>query len=160
MPKLNLGCGTDIREGYVNLDIIKRQGVDVVHDVNRFPYPFKTSYFDEIYASHLLEHAEDVLKVLEELYRILKPGGMLIAKVPYFSSSGAFQDPTHRHFFSDDTAKYYIVQNSYNRKFKYAMARQKLSYTMPFRYIPFRNLLRYFLLNVVSEIRIELKAIK
>lgn len=160
MPKLNLGCGTDIRQGYVNLDILKREGVDVAHDLNVFPYPFPKNHFDEIYASHLLEHVEDVLKVMEELYRMLKPGGVLIANVPYYSSSGAFQDPTHKHFFADDTAKFYFILNSYDKKFKFGLVRQKLVYTRPFRYIPFRNLMRYLFLNVVHEIRLELKAVK
>jgi len=160
MTKLNLGCGTDIKEGYVNLDIIKREGVNKVHDVNKFPYPFQKDHFDEVYASHLLEHVEDVLKVMEELYRIVKPDGILRIKVPYFSSSGAFQDPTHKRFFADDTMKYYILNNSYKRKFRYELVKQKLVYTLPFRYLPFRNLFRYLLLNVVSEMSIELKVIK
>ena len=160
MAKLNLGCGTDVRKGYVNVDIIKRDGVDVVHDLNKFPYPFPKNHFEEIHASHLLEHVDDVLKVMEELYRILKPNGILTAIVPYFSSSGAFQDPTHKHFFADDTTKYYFVNNGYNRKFKFELVRQQLKYTTPFRYVPFRNFLRYVLLNVVNEIKFKLKAVK
>lgn len=160
MPKLNLGCGTDIKEGYINVDIIKRGGVDVVYDLNKSPYPFESDYFDEIYASHFFEHLSDVLKVMEELYRILKPGGIIIAKVPYYSSSGAFQDPTHKHFFAEDTAKYYFALNGYNRKFKFKLRRQQLKYTKPFRCIPLRSLLRRFLLNVVSEIKFELEAEK
>ena len=158
--KLNLGCGTDIKEGYVNLDIIKRKGVDVVHDLDKLPYPFKESTFDEVYASHVLEHVDDLMKTMEEIYRILKPGGALVAKVPYFSSSGAFQDPTHKHFFADDTVKYYIMKNGYNRNFNYELASQKLKYTFPFRYLPFRNVLRKILLNVVSEMQLTLKALK
>ena len=51
--KLNLGCGRDIREGYVNLDKAGLDGVDVVHDLNVFPYPFEDNEFDEIH--YLLE---------------------------------------------------------------------------------------------------------
>lgn len=39
--KLNLGCGNDIREGWVNLDINKKEGVNVVHDLNEVPLPFE-----------------------------------------------------------------------------------------------------------------------
>ncbi len=159
--KLNLGCGTDIKQGYVNLDIIGREGVDVVHDLNRFPYPFSNDQFDEIYASHVIEHVDDVLRVLEELYRILKNDGYLRIKVPYFSSFGAFQDPTHKHFFAEDTIRFYIAQNGYNRNFRFQVVNQKLNYTLPFRHIPFlKNVCRHFLLNVVSEMAVELKTVK
>lgn len=46
--KLNLGCGKDIKKEYVNLDIRKFPGVDIIHDLNKFPYPFKDDSFDEI----------------------------------------------------------------------------------------------------------------
>ena len=39
--KLNFGCGPEIMKGYVNMDILKLSGVDVVHNFNKFPYPFK-----------------------------------------------------------------------------------------------------------------------
>ena len=62
--KLNFGCGTRIMKGYVNLDIVKHKGVDVVHDLNKFPYPFKNGEFDEIYARFILEHLGDLVKVM------------------------------------------------------------------------------------------------
>jgi len=160
MQKLNLGCGSDIREGYVNLDIIKREGVDVVHDLNK-KLPFKDNTFEVVYSSHVLEHVDDVLNLLEEIYRILKPGGVLKSNVPYYSSAGAFQDPTHKHFFADDTLKHYIVTNAYEKKFKYTLLTQKLYYTLPFKYlIGIRSIARYFLLNVVHQIYFELRAEK
>ena len=54
--KLNLGCGNDIKEGWVNMDYIGAEGVDVVHNLNRLPYPFPDNTFDSILASHVLEH--------------------------------------------------------------------------------------------------------
>jgi len=46
--KLHLGCGKIIKEGYVNLDIQKLPGVDVIHDLNKFPYPFKDNSFQNL----------------------------------------------------------------------------------------------------------------
>ena len=97
--KLNLGCGVDIKKYYVNLDFIKNKGVDVVHDLNKTPYPFKENYFDEIYASHVLEHLDgDWFSLIREFGRILKKDGLLIVKVPHFSSAVAFME-NHRRFF-------------------------------------------------------------
>jgi predicted SAM-dependent methyltransferase len=56
--KLNLGCGSDYRQGYINVDRVS--GVaDVVHDLNVFPYPWSDNSVDEIVARHILEHLED-----------------------------------------------------------------------------------------------------
>ena len=52
--KINLGCGRNIMKGYVNVDKIKLRGVDVVHDLDKFPYPFKENSVDEIYARYIL----------------------------------------------------------------------------------------------------------
>lgn len=99
MKKLNLGCGIDIREGYVNLDYVKSPGIDIVHNVEKTPYPFDDNSFDEIYASHVLEHTEgDWFRIINELHRILKKNGLLIVKVPHFTSAVAFIE-NHRRFF-------------------------------------------------------------
>lgn len=99
MKKLNLGCGTDIRKDYINIDFINGNGVDIVHNLNQTPYPFEDDYFDEIYASHVLEHLDgDWFKIIKELYRIMKRGGRLLIKVPHFTSATAFIE-NHRRFF-------------------------------------------------------------
>jgi predicted SAM-dependent methyltransferase len=56
--KLNIGCGKKILEGYVNLDKIKLPGVDVVQDLNKYPWEFQDNTFDEIYADNVMEHLE------------------------------------------------------------------------------------------------------
>jgi len=99
MKRLNLGCGTDIKKGYVNLDYVSAPGVDVVHSIERLPYPFKDGEFSEIYASHVLEHINgDWFGIIRELHRILKKGGIIIVKVPHFTNASAFIE-NHRRFF-------------------------------------------------------------
>lgn len=113
--RLNLGCGKDIKpkeEGWINMDYYyKGEGVDIIHNLIEFPYPFEDEYFDELYASHVLEHIpfiyinkDGILKdifflFMEELYRILKPKGILTAITPYSPSQIAFGNIQHyRHF--------------------------------------------------------------
>lgn len=92
--KLNLGCGEDIRTGFVNVDIKKRNGVDVVHDLNK-KLPFKTSSVDYVYCSHVLEHLFDPTQFMLEVYRICKPGARIYLRVPHFSMFGTYADMTH-----------------------------------------------------------------
>ncbi len=107
--KLNLGCGTDIRKGWVNLDVAPLPGVDVVHDLNDLPLPFADETFEEILCQDVLEHLE-YIPVLRELHRILKPGGRLHIRVPHFTSRLSYVDPTHKKLFSFQTFEFFVHQ--------------------------------------------------
>lgn len=100
MKKLNLGSGKDIRRGWVNLDIVKSEGVNVVWNLERFPYPFKDSEFDLINCHMILEHLDDVQSVIKELWRISKKGATIFIEVPHFSSWQAWGDITHKKAFN------------------------------------------------------------
>lgn len=106
--KLNFGCGKDVREEYVNMDIFPLPGVDVIHDFEVTPYPFEDSQFVEIYCSHVLEHASDLVLVVEELSRIGKKGGLVKVIVPYFSSPSNALDPTHKRQFNWHTFNHFV----------------------------------------------------
>jgi len=107
--KLNLGAGEDRREGYINVDWNDLAKPDVKHNLNQFPYPFEDNKFDEIMASHVLEHLDKPFDVMKEFHRILKPGGQLIIKVPHFSRG--FTHAEHAHGFDVSFPLYF------NKKF-------------------------------------------
>lgn len=109
--KLNLGCGQDIKQGWVNLDSIKLGGVDVVWDIEKLPLPFKDEEFEEILAQDILEHTSNFISILKDLHRILKPRGKLSIRVPHFTSVDNFADPTHKKMFSILTF-FFFVKNS------------------------------------------------
>jgi SAM-dependent methyltransferase len=93
---LNVGCGKTRIPGSIGVDSAKiKNYVDIVHDLNSIPYPFESNYAHEIHMYHVLEHLNNPLQKMEELHRILKPGGTLHLRVPHFSSLGAFTDLTH-----------------------------------------------------------------
>lgn len=95
--KLNLGCGEDKKEGYVNVDFSPIVKPDVAHNLNQFPYPFEPNSFELIEAFHVLEHLDKPFDVMKELHRVLKPGGTLHVKVPHFSRG--FTHAEHSHGF-------------------------------------------------------------
>lgn len=103
--KLNLGCGKDIKktnieEKWINLDVIELEGVDVVHDLEIYPLPFKNNTFDYVYADNVIEHLDDITKIMKELHRICKNRATIEIKVPYYNSKGAYNDVTHKHYFN------------------------------------------------------------
>lgn len=132
--KLNLGCGNKIRKGYVNVDIAKLPGVDKVVDLNKFPYPFKDNTFSEVFCDNVLEHLDDLNKVMEELHRILQKDGKLVVKVPYYAQVGAYSDPTHKHLFTLYTMDYYCKRKKTNYYFNFSFKMKKKKLTFLYEY--------------------------
>lgn len=132
MKRLNIGCAGDIRKDYINLDFVMQEGVDVVHDLNKFPWPFKKNTFDEVYASHVLEHVDDLIKVMEEIHRVCKSGARIVIRGPHFSCGVSYRDPTHKRFFSYFTFEYFCkIDDYYGRKEQglFKIRKRKLNFT-------------------------------
>jgi len=112
--KLNLGSGGKPLPGCVNVDKSRRApGVDVVWDLDIFPWPFQDESVDEICMIHCLEHLVDHNRAVQEIHRILVQGGLARIEVPHFTWQLAYQDPTHRHFFGYNTFGYYARDCGY-----------------------------------------------
>lgn len=98
--KANLGCGFSAKKGYLNVDYVKFKGVDKVQDLNEKRWDFKDNTFSEILMYHVLEHLPDTVSVVNELWRITKPNGIIKIIVPYWSSVYQVINPTHVKAFS------------------------------------------------------------
>jgi len=104
--KLNLGCERDIRKGFINVDIRKFKGVDVIHDLNKFPYPFGSSSITYIHSRNCFEQLDDMDKVTDELYRICDDEAIIDLEVFHFSSVMAFNS-THKTFFNINSMRHF-----------------------------------------------------
>jgi SAM-dependent methyltransferase len=96
---LNLGCGRKHLEGAVNLDVTPRTNPDVLHDLERFPWPLPDDHFRQVFAFDVIEHLCDFLKTFEEIHRICRDGAIVHIAVPHFSCANAYTDPTHKRAF-------------------------------------------------------------
>jgi SAM-dependent methyltransferase len=98
MVKLDIGCGTKKHEGFIGIDRLKFDGVDVVCEVGVAPLPYDDNTVDEVYSSHFLEHlaAGERIQFVNELFRVMKPGAKATIIVPHYASSRAYGDPTHQ----------------------------------------------------------------
>lgn len=105
--KLNVGCGKDIRPDYINLDVAELPGVDIVHDLTKFPWPFADNSFDEIELINVLEHLPDTIATLEELHRIARAEAKITVRVPFWNSPDMLADPTHKRSFSERTLDFF-----------------------------------------------------
>jgi SAM-dependent methyltransferase len=128
---VNLGCGKVRIPGSVGVDRIEIDGcTDKIHDLNVIPYPFDDNSIDEIHFYHVLEHLDQPVQKMEEIWRILKPGGLLHMRVPHFSSMGAFTDITHLRAFGHGSFDCFVAghyQNFYTQA-RFAMLKKEIKY--------------------------------
>jgi SAM-dependent methyltransferase len=110
----NFGCGLKPLPDFINVDFYTKTHADEIIDLDQ-PLPMASASADLIFADNVFEHIKNYLQLIEECLRVLKPGGKLIVKVPYFRSKFAFVDPTHCNFFTL-TSMDYFVQGTYNNK--------------------------------------------
>jgi len=106
--KLNLGAGSVIRDGWVNVDIAPLPGVDVVWDLDVAPWPWPDGAAERIEAKDVFEHVDDPILFMTECWRVLAPAGTLRIRTPYWRSRDAFTDPTHKRFPTEHTFDYWI----------------------------------------------------
>jgi len=123
---LDIGCGRFKLPGSVGLDIAPLEGVDVVHDLNQFPYPFPNNSFDRIRVIHVIEHIQSILKTMEEIHRIAKPGGEVEIVTPHYTDSSSWQDPTH--FWHLSSRSFDFFQEEYRTSY-YSTARFQVEYS-------------------------------
>jgi SAM-dependent methyltransferase len=97
IDRLNLGCGTFRKPGWLNVDADARVEPDLVLDLEQRPWPWPDGRFACIEIAHVLEHLQDPFATMTELHRILRPGGSLRVRVPHFSRG--FTHPDHKRGF-------------------------------------------------------------
>lgn len=95
--KLDLGCGKNKKEGFIGVDSIAFEGVDIVHDLTQ-PWPWANDSIDEVNCSHFIEHltAEQRIHFVNELHRVMKKGANATIITPHWASQRAYGDLTHQ----------------------------------------------------------------
>jgi SAM-dependent methyltransferase len=99
---LDLGCGPFKQEPiygmpFLGLDIDRHRGVDIVHDLQKFPWPIPSHSVQIVKASHVWEHIEPKyrFKFMDECWRICRPGGQLWLSAPHAGSHLEAAHPAH-----------------------------------------------------------------
>jgi SAM-dependent methyltransferase len=116
LHKIDLGCGNNKSPGAIGVDNVALDAVDLVHDLLSFPYPFPSECAEEVVLSHVLEHfsIEEINVILDEVYRILAPGGIATISVPHALTVAFNTDPTHKTRFTFETLHYFTSEHRFS----------------------------------------------
>lgn len=129
--KLNIGGGFKRLEGFLNVDFVEcvddegQQYTDVICDIEKQRLPFDDSTVDEIACEEVLEHLshnrdnpdglDAMIFVMNEMWRVLKPDGVMWGKCPREGGPSVFADPTHQRVITKDTFDYFTGTNPYKQ---------------------------------------------
>lgn len=123
---LDIGCGSRKFSNAIGIDKIAGENVDIVWDIDQYPWPIENDSFDLIVLQYSLEHIDNIVKAMEEIYRISRNGAVVLIQVPFFRNLDAITDPTHKHFFAVHSMDYFIegarVFNYHYSKAKFELA--------------------------------------
>jgi len=108
MIKLNLGCGDDIRDGYLNFDKYPSDERVKTLDLTKLPLPFSNGSVDEILLNGVYEHLwVNHFEFISELSRILKIDGKLVIKVRTCNNNFDHEKYIYDRFYFDSSVKTY-----------------------------------------------------
>lgn len=109
--RLDIGCGAGKQTGWFGIDMQPLPGVDCVHDLESYPWPLPDECALVAMASHVVEHINPAqggfLRFMDEVWRLLKPGGEFAIVTPHGWSAGYLQDPTHCNPCNENTWVYF-----------------------------------------------------
>lgn len=108
MTTLDIGCGFKKHPDAIGIDRIAGSNADALVDLDHLPYPFKDNCMDKVYCMAVMEHLHDVIGVMEEIWRIAKPGADVYIRTPTMSSVNLHTDPTHLRGFVSRSFDYFV----------------------------------------------------
>jgi len=157
--KLNLGCGEDYKEGYVNVDNNTDYKADKYFNLNIISYPFEDNEFDKVIMNMILEHLNNPIEVLKEVSRICVDGAIIEVIVPHATTYSNFGDMQHKHFFTEKSFNNNLLIE-YNLK-ELELISHEFIYTNKWKkYIPFKHYIKIFLTGIYDDMLFKFKVVK
>jgi len=163
---LDLGCGTAKVQGAIGVDKSLLPDVDVLADASRYPLPFADDSFDVVCLNDVIEHLPDTIAAMEEIWRILMPGGILKVRVVNWNSQYTAEDPTHVKAFTERSFDFFGKREDrkYYSKARFDIDRIDYGYNRAVARILRSERLMHFLgrylCNVLEDMTFTMLAVK
>ncbi|MDI6884698.1 MAG: methyltransferase domain-containing protein [Hadesarchaea archaeon] len=162
--KLNLGCGRQKLEGFVNIDSDPKLKPDIVADLEKGLPMIKDNSVDFVYAHSILEHIKNLSNLMEEIYRVCKNNAVVKIVVPFYGSELAYRDPTHVRVFTEKTFEFFdkeLCKKAYpwvNLKYDFKVKKIELSggcFSFLYKYMPIK-VIKHLFRHSIDEMCVEL----
>jgi predicted SAM-dependent methyltransferase len=112
--KANLGCGSKKMKDCINIDISDEFNPDMICDITK-GITLDDDSVDEVWAIHILEHINDIIFVMNEIWRICENGAIIHIEVPHQNNPMAFADPTHKRVYNEESFQYFCSNGKHYR---------------------------------------------
>jgi len=107
---VDLGCGKKKQSGFIGIDRFPLPGVDIVADMNK-GLPLTDNSVDYLVASHSLEHVDDLLFTMQEIYRVCKHRALVCIVAPYCNTSLNMANPFHKQAFNEHSPRFFTTSS-------------------------------------------------
>lgn len=139
--KIDIGCGSSKKDGFVGIDIQNIPGVDLLLDLSREQLPFDDNSVSEVYSSHFFEHLgiDSVQRILEEIYRVCLDGSIVKIRVPHFSGSACFYEYHKTSFRYSSFSEFVGTRGMFTSPVRFRLVRRRINFLkskfLPWNYI-------------------------
>lgn len=127
--RFDLGCGRAKQHGFIGIDILPYEGVDIVCDLEQYPWPFPDECASTVMASHLVEQLDPrqhgLLRFMDEVWRITRPDGRFLAATWYPGTRPFYADPCFINAVNEVTWTYFDPLDERTGGAAYAVYRPK-----------------------------------
>ena len=166
MKKLNIGAGQTYIPEFINIDIDEK--AEITLNLSEDKLPFETSSINIVFSFHTLEHVPNYLFALSEIYRVLKPQGILLLGIPYLTlTKYNLVNPYHLHNFNEHSFDFFDPKKLKGsavegNQIEFKKIYHKCHYMGIFKLLPYplNKICRNHLFNVVRKIDFGLIATK
>ena len=122
--KLDLAGALNPQPGFINIDYVGAKGVDIVFDLQKYPWPLPKEVATLIMAGNVISHVSrehfGFIKFMDECWKVLKADGQMMISTAYAGSTGFYSDPTNVNGVTSHTWSYFdpMAVNGLYKRYK------------------------------------------
>lgn len=113
---VDFGGGHTPVPGYINVDLVDTADKIVNLDQRGLMLPFMENQVDGAVSYQLMEHITNLVPLMNEIYRVLKPGAIIEMSMPYANTTESLQDPTHKRQFVEQSWQYFAIGSPFEKE--------------------------------------------
>lgn len=108
--KVDIGCGYNKQPGYIGMDRYETPDVKIVCDFDK-EIPLEDNSVERVIMSHSIEHCDDIMHTMKELYRVCKHKAIVCMTAPYYNTGVNLANPYHKQVLNEHTPRFFTTSD-------------------------------------------------